>query len=782
VLGIGAALTAIAFLNGGDDPLRPYWPVAVVLGVSGLYGGLAVWTRRGEFVYASGLLVNVAGQLAWQVWAETAGGGEHVYYRLFLVHIICLALASLAWSAIELGGFTRPAQPPDGPKVVPFRHLALGAALGLLASAVGFPLFADAEAVLSVPRDVAVWFALAAFVAAAAATLWDGPEQRWAAPLPQLYFAGLLTLGSALHFAALTPEWLGWFTTVALAGYTLLTALACVLLLRNPKLAEILGMPPWPAGRPLGWLVHVQVIAGAVVACLSVWICLGFADFGPRLGGAAAVAFLTCAWVALSPHWRRLAAEWNPLWNPLSEDDRALVLDGRLPRFVALLLGVLSCACLSCAFVAPHDVAPWLHRTVLLLAALTLMSVLYGLLLPRVLPALDLWAHVARRLATPLGIAACVCLFLALVQEVALYDTVARKTPLAIYGVVVVTAALLVLAGGALTFALSPERDLFRLSERRRTLYVYAAEVLLVVTLAHVRLNVPYIIPALVARYWVFAVMAVAFLGVGLSELCRRRGLRVLSGPLERTAMFLPILPVAAFLVRPLWGFSAAEEPAGLHPLARLLHALPGDHRWHALIWFLMGLLYLVVSLTRRSSNLALLAAVAANFGLWVIFGHEDRLTFLAHPQLWLIPVGLIVLAAEQLNRDSLERRRGGRSQALALRYAGLLLIYLSSTADMFITGLGQSVQLPIVLALLSVAGVLLGILLRVRAFLFLGVTFLFLDVFSQIWHAAVDRSQTWVWWASGVVLGAAILTLFALFEKRRNEVLQLIDDLRHWR
>jgi Na+/H+-translocating membrane pyrophosphatase len=100
----------------------------------------------------------------------------------------------------------------------------------------------------------------------------------------------------------------------------------------------------------------------------------------------------------------------------------------------------------------------------------------------------------------------------------------------------------------------------------------------------------------------------------------------------------------------------------------------------------------------------------------------------------------------------------------------------------MFITGLGQSPELPIVLALLSVAGVLLGILLRVRAFLLLGVTFLFLVVFSQIWYAAVDRAQTWVWWVSGIVLGVAILTLFALFEKRRNDVLKMIDTIKGWR
>ena len=58
---------------------------------------------------------------------------------------------------------------------------------------------------------------------------------------------------------------------------------------------------------------------------------------------------------------------------------------------------------------------------------------------------------------------------------------------------------------------------------------------------------------------------------------------------------------------------------------------------------------------------------------------------------------------------------------------------------------------------------------MRVRAFLFLGVGFLFLDIFAMIWHAAVNLEQTWVWYASGIVLGVAILALFTLFEKRKK-------------
>jgi hypothetical protein len=33
----------------------------------------------------------------------------------------------------------------------------------------------------------------------------------------------------------------------------------------------------------------------------------------------------------------------------------------------------------------------------------------------------------------------------------------------------------------------------------------------------------------------------------------------------------------------------------------------------------------------------------------------------------------------------------------------------------------------------------------------------------------------------SGFVLGAAILTLFAVFKKRRNDVLHLLEEIKRW-
>ena len=55
---------------------------------------------------------------------------------------------------------------------------------------------------------------------------------------------------------------------------------------------------------------------------------------------------------------------------------------------------------------------------------------------------------------------------------------------------------------------------------------------------------------------------------------------------------------------------------------------------------------------------------------------------------------------------------------------------------DILINGLTDAPYLPLVLALLSVAGVMLGILLRIQSFLFLGTTFLLVSLAAMIQYA----------------------------------------------
>jgi len=304
------------------------------------------------------------------------------------------------------------------------------------------------------------------------------------------------------------------------------------------------------------------------------------------------------------------------------------------------------------------------------------------------------------------------------------------------------------------------------MSENRRTAYVYLAELLIVLFFTHIRFNVPELFLGTMVRYWTFTVMGLAFVGIGLAEFFERRSINVLATPLRRTGVLLPLIPLLAFWLKPpaaLMAFATGQAP-GLSPFLAYLEKLPQHFDTYAWLWSLAGGLYGLVALSRKSFGWALLAALATNAALWAMLTHQG-VPFLLHPQAWVIPLALIVLISEHVNREKL-----GADLSNGLRYLGVTMIYTASAADMFLAGVGNSVWLPVILAVFCVAGVLLGIVLRVRAFLFLGVGFLLLDVFAMIWHAAVDLEQTWVWYVSGIVLGVAILTLFAVFEKRKKK------------
>jgi hypothetical protein len=325
------------------------------------------------------------------------------------------------------------------------------------------------------------------------------------------------------------------------------------------------------------------------------------------------------------------------------------------------------------------------------------------------------------------------------------------EIPLEPWAIAAVLAALIGLTIAALAAALLPGRDPLALSERGRTVYVYAAELLLALACLHVRLTMPWLFSGFWRAWWPFLVMIVAFAGVGLSELFRRLRRPVLAEPLENTAVFLPLLPVLGFWVE------------------------PGQGHFSFLLLSVSGL-YAALALLRSSLGFGVVALVAAQGGLWYFLGNDAGLRLVEHPQVWLIPPAICVLIGAYLNRDRLTAE-----QMTQIRYLASTVIYASSTAEMFITGVAQAPWLPLVLAGFALAGLFAGILLHVRAFLYLGATFLTVALMSIIWHAAHDLDQTWIWYATGIVVGALIIALFATFEKKRHEVLNLIDRVRSW-
>jgi hypothetical protein len=234
--------------------------------------------------------------------------------------------------------------------------------------------------------------------------------------------------------------------------------------------------------------------------------------------------------------------------------------------------------------------------------------------------------------------------------------------------------------------------------------------------------------------------MSIAFFGVITSEALRRAGVLVLAKPLERTGAFLPLLPVLGF-----WIASSEVD--------------------FSVLLFVVGGLYGLLSILRRSFVFGLLAALAGNAGLWYAFQRTVDYGFLQHPQLWLVPVALSVLAAAHLNEEKLSEE-----QMSGVRYLSLVTIYVSSTADIFINGVANSPWLPLILGSFSLAGIFAGIVFRIRGMLLIGSIFLLLSIVTMIWYASANFGWTWLWYVFGIVTGAAILLTFGVFEKKRHK------------
>ncbi|MBX7105451.1 MAG: hypothetical protein K1X57_15305, partial [Gemmataceae bacterium] len=740
---------AIVLLSGvglWSKSNQPIWSVAAVLGVSLLLGGVAVWAGRPGYVYASGFALNLAAYHVWQAdlmarWGlrEWLPVGPDLTDRMILLQVIALGVGSLAWSVVEWA--LRRHEPPGDVRgrAMPYCHLAAWLAVHLLAGLIFAALLGDLIGLAIELHRPLMIAALSLIAIAILATLWDPESGCWAMPGPAMYLLGLSTAVWLARPGPLGTREMICRLLLALSGYLALVAVI-VRWVPARQWARRWGAPNVEGARMVGWLRTALTATGVVIAGLAFVAVVDQRTIPTRLVSAVGLAVLT----------------------------GVVTLLGRASdRPLALVLLVSTVAAVVESWVAPESVAPWLTRSARLLlvttAAAGLLSFRHG---------------AGRRVAGWMTATSIALLGIVLLQELLLYNETLRTTPLPMIEMILVALAVAGGAAASVGIAVSASNP-FALGARARSACVWGSELLIVAMLLHLRLNVPDLFPSFLGRYWPLTIMAVSFLGAGLAELFRRRDLPMLAGPLHQTGLFLPLLPLLAYLLQPVANFAGlAESLPGVHPLLRYLDRLAGHHySMHAGVWFLLGSLYGMVAVFRRAGGYALLAALAGNFGLWVVFAKHEGLAFTLHPQLWMIPLGLIVLGAEWVNRGRLPE-----AQATGLRYFGLSVIYVSSAADLFITGLGQSVWLPIISACLAVAGALAGILLRVRAYLFLGVTFLALVIFTQIWHAAVNREQTWVWWVSGIVLGIAIITLFALFEKRRDDMERMLAAVRTWR
>jgi hypothetical protein len=718
---LSSLLVLCAARGGWADPWRPWLPAGLSLCVALFFGGVAVRMRLAGLAVVSGLAIVLAAVFAW------LARGPDTTAAFALASAAGCAAATTVWTLIHI----RQQAGGDESRWLDNVGIAACVSVGLLAFGL-VPTLAEPRTPTLLP-----WGAAVAVAVACAAGLWDRSST---VARPTLYATGVLAALLGVVEADPLPVWNSPLATLALAAFVLAVAAFALGVSRSTK--PLLRIPERDGGWP--WLLAAQSLVAAGAILLGLRTELIAPGIRERLATPAGVAFLASAFVLMA--------------RTLPETLRDAL------RTTAAALAVLSLAALAWAVPSPSDNFAWLHRNAWLFVALAFAAVAGSAGAPRLGEG---WNRAVRSVAGWAAVAAYVVLCVNLVQQVPVYnpDLKVRRTPLAREAAFAMLAGIAGLIALALRFALKPERDPFELRPARRTAYVYLAEVLVVLFFAQIRFNVPEAFRGDWAKLWTFAVMALAYVGIGLAELFERKKTEVLAVPLRRTGVLLPLVPLLAFWAKPpaLVSEFARDRAPGLGPFLGYLEKLPQHFDTYSWLWFLAGGVYALLALSRKSFGWALLAALATNAALWSLLTHHE-VPFAVHPQAWVIPLALIVLASEHINR-----RRLTEEASNAMRYAGIAMIYVASAADMFLAGVGNSTWLPVILAVLCVAGVLAGILLRVRAFIYLGVGFLLLDLFSMIWYAAVDLQQTWVWYASGIVLGVVVLALFAYLEKQRT-------------
>jgi hypothetical protein len=555
-------------------------------------------------------------------------------------------------------------------------------------------------------------------------------ENRRGYGIPCLYVWGLTVIAFVLDRLGLTPREAFYAAGMAAAGYATLTGLLWRQGARIATVASSWGVrdPIGGLKRTAGWLPAVNLIMAAASILATLLIVLTYPERWMRITSGMAPAVLAVGLAALAQKHRRTLLE-----------------------FASLLTTGVAAVCLGWADLQPE----WSERAVLLrlirmLMVLSGLTFVYGVLVPLRVSSASNWFDPVRRVAATFGMGALVTLLAVLGLEAAFFQP-GVGAPVETAQMAAVVVVLVALSAGFVSLALLPGRDPLALTERGRMGYVYAAEVVAALTFAHLYLCRPWLFESFLQPYWPYIVMGIAFAGVGVGEMFLRRGLRVLAEPLQRTGAFLPLLPAIG-----VWVIAAQQTH-------------------YATLLFIIGLMYMMLSFLRRSMLSGLAAALAGNAALWSLLT-DTEISFWEHPQFWLIPPAVSALIAGQINR-----RRLSEEQLAALRYIGVLVIYLSSTSEIFIRGVGESLWPPMILAGLAVTGVFVGILLQIRAFLYLGTGFVLLSVISMVWHAARAIQHVWPWWAFGIGLGIFILVVFALFEKNRDEISRWIDRLQQW-
>ncbi len=719
------------------DSASPWWSFAVALMMVCVAGALGFRTRSQVYAYASTIMSAAAVSMVWWgAWPNDALQGAIEFVQLNLIAVV---VASMVWLGAEVWrqfGEDGRLDGSDGTRPV-HRVVAIGASLVLLIVAMyGFcltGLCGVARSDLNIANECG-WVLLLLLGGLLVGSLWD---QQMKYALPAMYAWGVAAVMMSLDGAdgrfEFDQETVFVAASIAMAAYVALTGRLWRFGANLAAGGERLGMHDVVGRlqRASTWLPPVTLFITATVSSTGLIVVLNFTE-----------------------RWMRVGAAFAPLLLAYGVGCQA-----QMHRRAVMQRTALALASLSAVYAAWADIQPgWvdtllLERAVRVLIVSAALAFLYAIPASRWARQRGDWFPIVRQMGAACGVAAIVALCVVLSLELAYFEPGVGVPFGHPYQVVAVAIVLVGLIAAFLALALARESE--SLSESKRMGFVYAAQLVGALLFAHLYLSHPQLF-GMFKPYWPYIVLGIAFAGVGAGELFQRSGFRVLAEPFQRTGGFLPLLPALGWWLNGSLGIDAAGH--------------------YSLVLFFAGLVFVMLSMLRRSYFFGIAAAIAGNAALWANLGDFESLTILKHPQFWLIPPAVSALVAAHVNRRLLNE-----SQLTTVRYVCLLLIYVSSTADVFIDGIGHSLWEPMVLAMLSVIGVFVGIGLQIRAFLYLGAAFVFLSVLSMVWHAYANVQHVGIWWGFGIVLGLLILVIFGVFEKKRPELLRVVEDMRAW-
>ncbi|HEY8751055.1 MAG TPA: hypothetical protein VIM11_23930 [Tepidisphaeraceae bacterium] len=724
-LGWTAALSAWVVLLACramlTDPQRPWWSTSCTLLLSVLWVGVSCWMVAPRLLYAGALLLNLAATFWWieKPWVI----GPNPLLDLVAINCVVLAAGGLAALVLHFQIFQRERQLPSV-ALPPFHRFAAFVCTLVILLLAACSLGSALHGSPAMGAALTTWLAAVATVALLVATLSDPDAGR---AQKQLYAVGLEAVVILVEQFHVPPSRIAWTYEMALAAFALVSTIVFSARRLIGILLEPLGLPRQREEKSIAWFAWANTLLAIGVLYLA-----GQIDFTNQLT------------------WLRVTAASAALIQLF-----ALVIIARTDptldlRQITIFLTTWGCTMWAWSWMPLSSISP-LDRMAIAFLIFTLadaVSIAASLAHPS---AEALWRRATASM-TPLFTALWILCGVGMIGR-GVFERINTSSVQLHTGLAWVVVALFVV-GAVATILLAlrkNEADPFGLPVFRRSVYVYASEGLVLLALVQARLSLPWLFGGALSQYWPILIMGLAFAGVGVSELLRRRGVLVLSEPLLRSGVFMPILPVFAFFLAP----SKID---------------------YSTLLFLVGFFYAVVSTSRHSFGLGMLAAAAANGGLWALLHRQPELAFMVHPQLWLIPAAMSVLIAAQINRDHLSP-----PNLRFIRYACLMVVYVSSTADIFLNGVHDHPWLPMILIVLSVGGVLLGMAFRLRAFLFLGTAFLGISILTMIYSAVANLHWTWLWPVAGIALGAVIFAFFALFEKKKSEMLALVEGLKSW-